>query len=119
MQSKASEFSAISGLMTKSDSEIVTEMAKVKDFKRLANQLSLYDDNVVNKIVNGLPPENRMVVRKMTNELKDMHNWSQSNSKQARIYGRFVYESTHVNFKRLLPSLILALILWSLSGYMI
>lgn len=116
---RTSEFSAISGLMKKSDAEIAAEMAKVKDFKRLANQLSLYDDQVINRVVNGLPPENRMLVRKMTNELRDMHQWDHKGSRNARVYGRYIYQSTHFNVKRILPSLILALILLSMSGYMI
>ena len=115
---RASEFSAISGLMKKSDAEITVEMAKVKDFKRLANQLSLYDDQVINRVVNCLPPENRMLVRKLTNELRDMHQWDHKGSQNARVYGRYIYQSTHFNVKRILPSLILALILLSISGYM-
>ncbi|WP_156018300.1 hypothetical protein [Thiomicrospira pelophila] len=105
--------------MKKSDAEIANEMAKVKDFKRLANQLSLYDDRVISRIVNGLPPENRMLVRKMTNELRDMHQWSHKGSPNGQVYGRYIYQSTHVNIKRILPSLILALILLSMSGYMV
>lgn len=116
---RTSEFSAISGLMKKSDAEIAHEMAKVKDFKRLSQQLSLYDDQVVNRIVNGLPPENRMLVRKMTNELRDLHHWDRRSSRNAEIYGRYIYESTHFNVKRILPSLILAMILLAMSGYMI
>mgnify|MGYP006312219271 CR=1 FL=1 len=117
---RVSEFSAISGLLKKSDAEIAEELSKVRDFKRLASQLSLYDDGAVNRIINGLPPENRHVVKKMTTELKDVHNWvSRQHKPGDPVYGRLIYETTHINIKKLLPSLVLAIILLAMSGYMV
>lgn len=120
MQPRVSEFSAISGLLRRSDEEIAAEMAKVKDFKRLASQLSLYDDQAMDRIIKGLPPENRVLVRRMTQEMKNPLSWAFShNDRMRKMYGRFVYESTHLNLKKILPSLILALVLLAISGYII
>lgn len=119
-QTHISEFTTISGLLKKSDAEIAQEMSKVKDFKRLALKLSIYDDLAIQRIVNGLPPEKRQAVKKMTVQLKDVNYWTRRNPKNgAPAYGRLIYETTHINLKKIMPSLILALVLLAISGYMV
>ncbi len=119
MQARASEFSAISGLLRKSDDQIAAEMIKVKDFNRLASQLALYDEDAINRIVNNLPPERRTLVKRMTMAMKNPDNQFNNSSRAAEIRALYVYHSTHINVKKILPSLIFAVILLSMSGHMV
>lgn len=119
MQARASEFSAISGLLRKSDDQIAAEMVKVKDFNRLASQLSLYDENAINRIINNLPPERRTLVKRMTMEMKKPDSYLLNAARNAEYRSRYVYHTTHINVKKILPSLIFAVILLSMTGHII
>ena len=119
MQPRASEFSAISGLLRKSDDQIAAEMIKVKDFNRLASQLALYDESAINRIVNNLPPERRTLVKRMTLEMKKPDSYLHNAARNAEYRSRYVYHTTQINLKKILPSLIFAVILLSMSCHMV
>lgn len=120
MNSAVSEFTAISGLLRRTDAEIAAEMAKVKDFRRLATHLSLYDDASISRIINGLPSENRNLVKRLTYELKTPYSkWSEQLQKDTSRFGRYTYHSSQINLHKLLPSLLLGIILLAISGYMV
>ena len=120
MKQQVSEFTAISGLLRRTDAQIAEEMAKVRDFRRLATHLSLYDDASIGRIINGLPPENRNLVKRLTYELKNPYTkWSDNLQKNNSRYGRYTYHSSQINLNKFLPSLLLGIILLAISGYMI
>jgi ribosomal 50S subunit-associated protein YjgA (DUF615 family) len=113
------EFAAITGLLRKSDAEIAAEMAKVTDFEMLANKLALYDKEAINRIVQGVPMENRALVRRLTKEVQEKNYGNAPDSAFRFQTPRIVYHSTRVNFKRLFPALLLSLLLLHLSGYLV